>query len=76
MLNQLNDKSKELGLKINMKKTKVMFNGNATRETIHIGLEEIKTVDEYVYLGQLITSANDSMNEVDESYITNAFNQR
>jgi hypothetical protein len=64
MLNQLNDKSKKLGMKINMKKTKVMFNGNATRETIHLGLEEIETVDEYVYLGQLITPANDSMNEV------------
>ena len=51
-------------MKINMKKTKVMFNGNATRETIHLGLEEIETVDEYVYLGQLITLANNNMNEV------------
>ena len=51
-------------MKINMKKTKVMFNGNATRKTIHLGLKEIETVDEYVYLGQLITPANDNMNEM------------
>ena len=64
MLNQLNDKSKKLGMKINVKKTKVMFNGNATRETIYLGLEEIETVNEHAYLGQLITPTNDSMNEV------------
>ena len=64
MLNQLNDESKRLGMKINMKKTKAMFNSNANRETIHLGLEEIEIVDEYVYLGQLITPANDNMDEV------------
>jgi hypothetical protein len=64
MLNQLNDESKRLGMKINMKKTKAMFNNNANKEAIHLGLEKIETVDEYIYLGQLITPANDNIDEV------------
>jgi len=59
MLNELNRESKKLGMKINMKKTKVMYNEYVNRKLVHVGGEEVEKVDEYVYLGQLVKMEND-----------------
>ena len=47
-LNHLNDESRKIGLKINMKKTKVMFNENTTKSAIHIGTQVVEQVSEYI----------------------------
>ena len=64
MINELNEQSCRLGMKINMKKTKVMFNNIATAVPVHIGTHEIERVHEYVYLGQLVTMTNDTSEEI------------
>ena len=52
MLEQIKEESRKVGLRMNMKKTKVMFNKNVvkTNQAIEIGGEIIEEVDEYIYL--------------------------
>jgi hypothetical protein len=64
MLNQLNEQSSKLGMKINMKKTKIMFNDYANKMQVKIGSENVEIVDEYLYLGQLVTMKNDMTDEI------------
>ena len=64
MLNELNRESNKLGMKINMKKTKVMFNEYANIILIHVGTQEVEKVNDYVYLGQLVTMKNDKSDEI------------
>ena len=64
MLNQLSDESKVLGLKMNMKKTKVMFNKYITENIIQVNSERVEQVEEYVYLGQLVTMESDKTSEI------------
>jgi Reverse transcriptase (RNA-dependent DNA polymerase) len=64
MLNELNQESNKLGMKINMKKTKVMYNDYTNIIPIHIGTQKVEKVNEYVYLGQLITMRNDKSDEI------------
>src|SRR5277367_3156814 len=64
MLNQLNKESCKLGMKMNMKKTKVMCNKYVTVRTVKIGNVEVEYVDEYVYLGQLVTINRDKTDEI------------
>ena len=64
MLNQLNEQSCKLGMKMNMKKTKVMCNSYATARTIKIASAEVENVDDYVYLGQLVTMKSDKTDEI------------
>ena len=64
MMNELNEESKKLGLKINFKKTKVMYNAHASKSKVYIGNQEIEMVDEYIYLGQLVSMQTDKSNEV------------
>src|SRR5277367_5522719 len=64
MLNQLNKESCKLGMKMNMKKTKIMCNKYATVRTVKIGNVEVEYVDEYVYLGQLVTMNSDKTDEI------------
>ena len=54
MVEELNRESLRVGLKMNKKKTKVMFNNYIQIERIDIQGEALERVDEYVYLGQLI----------------------
>ncbi|CAF4882123.1 unnamed protein product [Pieris macdunnoughi] len=63
MLQQLNDESRKAGLSMNPTKTKVMT--NAIKENIVIGQENIEYVDEYIYLGQLISIKDQYSNEID-----------
>ena len=64
MLNQLNKESCKLGMKINMKKTKVMCNKYATQGTVQIGTQEVEHVDDYVYLGQVVIMTGDTIDEI------------
>src|SRR3981189_1077652 len=64
MLNEVNMESNKLGMKINMKKTKVMYNEYVNRKSVHIETEEVEKVDEYVFLGQLVKMENDKTDEI------------
>ena len=63
MLNELNRESNKLGMKINMK-TKVMCNKYANIIPIHVGTQEVENINDYVYLGQLVTMKNDKSDEI------------
>ena len=51
------------GLRINMKKTKVMFNIYAKVKQIKVD-DIIETTDRYIYLGQLVKTDNSHLEEV------------
>ncbi|KAK8757884.1 hypothetical protein V5799_004487 [Amblyomma americanum] len=59
MINELDRQSRSMGLKINMQKTKVMFNSLAREQQFTIGSESLEMVPEYVYLGQVVTADPD-----------------
>ncbi|XP_064073992.1 uncharacterized protein LOC135193837 [Vanessa tameamea] len=54
MLQDLNRISQQVGLKINMDKTKVMANCHVAPTSISLGNSILEVVDEYVYLGQTV----------------------
>ncbi|CAG4999976.1 unnamed protein product [Parnassius apollo] len=56
MLNDLNGVSQRIGLKIkmNMDKTKIVFNIHVTPMPVVVGSTMLEVVDEYVYLGQIV----------------------
>lgn len=62
MLQQLDAESRKAGLSMNPAKTKVMT--NAVKENIIIGQEIIEYVDDYVYLGQLISIKDQYSKEI------------
>jgi hypothetical protein len=64
MLKQLDTESSKLGLKMNMKKTKVMFNKYAPERAVTINGSVVERVEEYVYLGQLVTTDSDKTAEI------------
>jgi hypothetical protein len=55
MLQELNEASTKVGLRINRSKTQAMKNAYCTSGTMKLGDEEIEFVDKYVYLGQQVT---------------------
>jgi len=77
MITELNNESNHLGMKMNMKKTKVMFNKFAQQMPVHINGLVVEQVDEYVYLGQLVTMKNDKTDEIRRRIIAGwmAFNK-
>ena len=70
MLNQLSNRSHDLGLRMNMKKTKVMFNEYCLEHPLHVGQEPVEHVQEYVYLGQLVTMQSDKTAEIERRIAT------
>eukprot|EP00794_Sanderia_malayensis_P002427 gene2427-2794_t len=75
LLNDLNKEGRKDGMKMNKKKTKIMCNGIAKkrrRKGIMIDGEQLEEVDEYKYLGRLLTSGNEMAKEIDER-ITSAW---
>lgn len=54
MLRDLNIVSQQVGLKMNMSKTKIMSNAHVAPMPVHVGSDVIEVVDHYVYLGQTI----------------------
>src|SRR6202042_3612766 len=64
MSNESYQEINKLGMKINMKKTKLMYNEYAQALQVHIGSQEVEKVDDHVYLGQLVTMKNDKSDEI------------
>ena len=61
---ELNESSKMLGLKMNLKKTQVMFNNYINSCTIKVDNTELEIVHNYIYLKRKITMNNDIMEEI------------
>ena len=55
MVENLSISSERVGLKMNMSKTKVMFNKFANPNPIKIRNTTLEKVEEYIYLGQVIS---------------------
>ena len=49
---------------MNLSKTKVMLNENATTSTVTVDGNTIGNVDRYVYLGKTVTQAGDLLPEI------------
>ena len=64
MLQELNARSKEVGLKINASKSKVMQSAGMPRAHIQVDGKFLEEVDSYVYLGQEINMRHDHLPEV------------
>uniref|UniRef100_A0A3P9MPT2 ribonuclease H n=1 Tax=Oryzias latipes TaxID=8090 RepID=A0A3P9MPT2_ORYLA len=69
LLNDLNKEGRKDGMKMNKKKTQIMCNETARKRrrkgTIVDG-EQLEEVDEYKYLGRLLTPGNEMAKEIDE----------
>lgn len=63
MLQELDQESRKAGLSMNPTKTKVMT--NATKEHIEVREEVIQYIDEYIYLGQVISTDDQHSKEID-----------
>ena len=63
-LQELHNSSKISGMKMNMNKTKVMFNTQIFAQPIYIEEQELEKVDDYVYLGHTSKMDNNIMDEV------------
>ncbi len=53
-----------MGLKMNMKKTKIMYNKHLIGLQIIIGNEALKLVEEYTYLGQMVSANPEHEKEI------------
>jgi len=80
IMNRLNDASKEYGMKINIKKTKVMKDSKQGGGNVNIVLNEerIKQVAQFRYLGSLITDNGSCSKEIKAriGMAKTAFNRR
>lgn len=54
MLDDLSRVSQQVGLKMNMDKTKVMLNSHVVPTPVKVGSSTLEVVDEYIYLGQKV----------------------
>lgn len=54
MLSDLSTVSQQVGLKMNMDKTKIMLNVHVTPVPVIVGNDSLEVVDRYVYLGQIV----------------------
>lgn len=69
LLKDLNMEGKRDGIEINKKKTKIMCNEVAKtqhRRGILIEVEQLEEVNEYKYLGRLLTPENEMAKEMDQ----------
>ncbi|GBP18862.1 Retrovirus-related Pol polyprotein from type-2 retrotransposable element R2DM; Endonuclease [Eumeta japonica] len=64
MLQQLLDESANAGLLVNGKKTKIMSNSQS-EEPIQINNVQLEYVNEYIYLGKLISSTENMQKEIE-----------
>ena len=66
MFNELSTESNKVGLKINMKKTKVLFNQFqlCIQQKTMLESTEIEKVDHYIYLGQQLVIDHELLDEV------------
>uniref|UniRef100_A0A914WRV7 Reverse transcriptase domain-containing protein n=1 Tax=Plectus sambesii TaxID=2011161 RepID=A0A914WRV7_9BILA len=63
MASELNDQASQIGLKINSSKTKAMST-TLLLNPIHLDDNEIKAINNYIYLGQLVTIVRDHTREI------------
>ncbi|XP_062528975.1 citron rho-interacting kinase isoform X4 [Bombyx mori] len=54
MLGDLSRVSQQVGLKMNMDKTKIMYNVHVAPTIVTVGSSTLEVVDEYIYLGQAV----------------------
>ncbi|MEE4247402.1 MAG: reverse transcriptase domain-containing protein [Kangiellaceae bacterium] len=69
LLNSLNIEGKKDGMRINKKKTKTMCNEAAKRKQmrgISVDGEQLEQVDQYKYLGRLLTPGNEMAKEINQ----------
>ena len=69
LVNDLNTEGKKDGMRMNKKKTKIVCNGVAKRQQkkgISVDGEQLEEVDEYKYLGRLLTPENEMAKEIDQ----------
>jgi len=65
MINELNDKSKAIGLEMNKLKTKVMFNQYCkSNQNIKLDVIALEAVSKTLYLGQIIVMSPDKKIEI------------
>ena len=64
MINDLADASGRCGLRLNAQKTKVMRNSFVTAKTITVNGTQIEEVEQYVYLGQLVSLTDGTVAEI------------
>lgn len=62
MIQDLNTESKKIGLQMNPRKTKLMT--NSTKTNISVNHETLEFVEEYTYLGQLISPNDQTEKEI------------
>ncbi|XKL63185.1 hypothetical protein PGB90_005549 [Kerria lacca] len=63
MLHELDNQGREAGLNINTNKTKILTN-NSLQRKIKISGTQIENITETIYLGQLISLENSTLNEI------------
>lgn len=64
MATELDRESQRVGLKMNIQKTKSMRNAFASPENVIIGTTPLEDVENYVYLGRLVTVKNELRPEI------------
>jgi hypothetical protein len=64
MATELDRESRRVGLKMNIQKTKSMRNTFASPEDVTIGTTPLEDVENYVYLGRLVTVKNELRPEI------------
>ncbi len=55
MISDLHRESLKVGLKMNMKNTKIMYNKHLIGWQMMIGNEALELVEEYTYFGQMVS---------------------
>ena len=63
-VNDLDKSGKDFGLYINIDKTKVMVMGETSQVDIKLEEQSLECVDQFVYLGSLLTKDNDCSKEI------------
>ncbi len=56
IITDLHRESLKVALKMNMKKAKIMYNKHLIGRQIRIGNEALELVEEYTYLGQMVSA--------------------
>ena len=71
-LTEVYQASEAFGLHINKGKTKVMVMGNTNTGHIYLNSEELEYINQFVYLGSLISRNNDCSKEIQRIGIANS----
>ena len=66
LLMKVKQKSENVGLKLNMQKTKIMASGPITSK--EIDGETVETVSDFIFLGSKITTDGDCSHEIKDAY--------